>query len=219
MRHVSRFIVLSVTKVGDKSLVLHTLSPEWGRRSFITSVSRKAPMALFLPLSLLEAEVDENRKSDLWRLREVSAAAPLNGIRNDVRKNTMTLFMSEVLFRTLRDGANEPGLFDWCRGSILKLDALDSDFSNYHLRFLLEFAAALGFAPTLPDLAPFAGEHLGVVKQFLSLGEAESMLIPMTGVQRNAVASLLLDYIGYHTDTRIAVRSLAVLRELYADNG
>lgn len=215
MVHSSEFIVLSVTKVGDKSLVLHTLSPEWGRRSFITGVSRKAPMALFLPLSLLEAEVVENRKSELWRLREVCAGMPLNGIRNDVRKNTMTLFLSEVLLRTLKDGALEDGLFEWCRGSILTLDAMESDFSNFHLRFLLEFAGAMGFSPSLEGLMPFCGDQLEAVRQLLTLSPAECMLIPMSGAQRNAVAGILLDYIGYHTETPLRVRSLQVLRELY----
>jgi len=178
-------------------------------------VSRKAPMALFMPLAIIDGEVVENSKSDLWRLRELSASEPLGGIRNDIRKNTMTLFMSEVLYRTLRDGTYEEGLFEWCRRSILTLDALDSDFSNYHLRFLLEFAGALGFSPTFEDLAPFAGEHLHVVKQLLTSSPAETLLIPMNGVQRNAVASLLLDYIGYHTDSQINIRSLQVLRDLY----
>jgi len=216
MRHASRFILLSVTKVGDKSLVLHTLSPEWGRRSFITSVSKKAPMALFLPLSLLDGEVVENSKSDLWRLQEICAGAPLNGIRNDVRKNTMTLFLSEVLLRTVKEGAIEQGLFEWCRSSILTLDAMESDFSNFHLRFLLELAAALGFSPSLEDLMPFAGEHLGIVRELLSCSTAESMLIPMSGAQRNAVAGLLLDYISYHSESPVQVRSLQVLRELYS---
>ena len=215
MVHASEFILLSTTKVGDKSLVVHTLSPEWGRRSFITSVSRKSPMALFMPLSIIDGEVVENSKSDLWRLLELSISEPLGGIRGDIRKNTMTLFMSEVLYRTLRDGSFEEGLFEWCRRSILTLDALESDFSNYHLRFLLEFAGALGFSPTFEDLAPFAGEHLNVVKQLLTSSPAETLLIPMNGVQRNAVASLLLDYIGYHTDSQINIRSLQVLRDLY----
>lgn len=215
MRHASQFILLSVTKVGDKSLVLHTLSPEWGRRSFITGVSRKAPMALFMPLSLLEAEVIENSKSELWRLSEVCASVPLNGIRGDVRKNTMTLFLSEVLLRTLKDGSREEGLFEWCRSSILTLEAMESDFSNYHLRFLLEFAGALGFSPSVEDLMPFCGEHLEVVRQLVSCSAAESMLIPMSGAQRNAVASLLLDYLGYHIDSPLQIRSLQVLRELY----
>ena len=215
MRRASRFIVLAATKVGDKSLVLHTLSDEWGRRSFITGVSAKAPLALFQPLSMLEAEVIENPKSELWRLREICSAAPLNGIRGDMRKNTMTLFLSEVLLRTLRDGTNEPGLFDWCSRSILTLDAMDSDFSNYHLRFLLEFAGALGFSPSVEDLMPFCGEHLEVVQQLIRSSAAECMLIPMNGAQRNAVASLLLDYIGYHIDSPLQIRSLQVLRELY----
>lgn len=172
-------------------------------------------MALFLPLSLLDAEVVENPKSDLWRLKEVCAGAPLNGIRNDVRKNTMTLFLSEVLLRTVKEGAMEQGLFEWCRGSILTLDAMESDYSNFHLRFLLELAAALGFSPSLEDLMPFAGEHLDAVRQLLTLGPAESMLIPMNGAQRNAVANLLLDYISYHTESPLQIRSLAVLRELY----
>ena len=215
MVHASSFIVLAVTKVGDKSLVLHTLSPDWGRRSFITGVSRKSPMALFQPLSLLDAEVTENPKSELWRLREASAGAPLSGIRNNVRKNTMTLFMSEVLLRTVKDGAMEDGLFEWCRRSILKLDAMESDFSNFHLRFLLEFAGALGFSPSIEDLAPFAGEHLAVVKQLLTASEAECMLIPMSGAQRNAVAALLLDYISFHIEFPVQVKSLQVLRDLY----
>ena len=193
----------------------YTLSPDWGRRSFITSVSHKSPMALFLPLSLIEGEVVENTKSDLWRLKEISSSTPLNGIRSNVHKNTMTLFLSEVLLRTLKDGAFEEGLFEWCRGNILTLDAMESDFSNFHLRFLLEFAGALGFSPSIEDLMPFCGEHLDIVRHFLSCSAAESMLIPMSGAQRNAVASLFLDYISYHNDSPLQIRSLSVLRELY----
>ena len=213
MVHSSPLIVLSSTKIGEGSLVVSTLSPTWGRRSFITAVGKNG--AMYLPLSLLDAEIVENPKSELWRLRAPIVSEPLSGIRSNIHKNTMTLFMSEVLLRTLRDGSREEGLYEWCRSSILTLDALQADFSNYHLRFLLEFAGALGFSPTLEDLAPFAGEHLFVLRQLLQSSQAESLLIPMNGAQRNAIASLLLDYIGYHTETRLNIRSLQVLRELY----
>lgn len=215
MVHATPLIVLSSTKVGDKSLVLHTLSPGWGRRSFITGVGKGAAAAMFMPLSILDGEVVENPKSDLWRARSLYESEPLSGIRGNMRKNTMSLFMSEVLYRTIKDGALEDGLFEWCRRSILTLDALQEDFSNYHLRFLLEFAGALGFSPTLEDLAPFAGEHYAVVRELVGSDAAGSLLIPMTGAQRNAVASLLLDYIGFHTETQLNIRSLHVLREIY----
>lgn len=216
MIHSSRLIILATTKVGEKALVLHTLSAEWGRRSFIVNIGRSTSAALFLPLNILDAEIIENPKSELWRLRSLAAVHPLGGIRSNVHKNTMTLFMSEVLFRTLRDGANEEGLFDWLCRSLMTLDALQSDFANYHLRWLLEFAAALGFSPSPEDLAPFAGEHFASIKTLLQSGFADCMLLPLSGVARNEIADILLQYIGYHAEARIDVRSLAVLRELYA---
>ncbi len=215
MEHASRFIVLGITKIGDSSIVVHTLSPGWGRRSFIVSASRKLSGSLLQPLSIVNGEVSENPKSELWRLHGMSLDEPLTGIRTDLHKNSMTMFMSEVLFRTLREGEGGEDLFDWCRRSILTLDALKSDFANYHLRFLLELAVQLGFSPSIDDLAPFAGESYGVVKRFLQSSAAESMLIPMNGTQRSDVASILLDYLAFHTESRLEIRSLGVLRELY----
>lgn len=211
--HASPFILLSTTKVGDNSLVLHTLGPEWGRRSFITSAGKG--MAMFQPLSLLEGEVAENPRTELWRVRNLTLGAPLGGIRSNVYKNSMTLFMSEVLLRTLREGSMEEGLYEWCRGSILTLDALPGSAANWYLCWLLELCGALGFSPSAEDLAPFAGESYADVRSLLAASPAEALLIPMSGQRRSAVAQLLLDYIGYHTDSPLNVRSLKVLGELF----
>ena len=127
----------------------------------------------------------------------------------------MTLFLSEVLLRTLRDGANEDGLFDWCVGSILTLNALEADFANFPVRFLMELTGALGFRPTFDDIAPFAQEHLTQMKQLLNASFTESMLLPLNGVTRNALCESLLLYLSFHTDSNIQVKSLSVLRELY----
>ena len=216
MKHSSEFILLASTRVGESSLVMHALSPQWGRRSFITGLGKASRPSLFLPLSLLEGEVTENPRSELWRAGRLSAVVPLTGLRSDVRKNAMTAFISEVLYRSLREGTLEEGLYGWCRGCILTLDALESDFANFHLRFLLEFAGALGFSPTLEDLAPFAGEHFGVLRELLAAdGLTSFLLVPMNGEQRSEVASLLLDYISFHSGTRLQIRSLPVLRELF----
>ena len=211
----TQLIILNTTKVGEKSLVLHTLSPDWGRRSFIASVPRGGGMALFQPLGILDAEIVENPRSDLWRAHAFSARHPLTGLRSSPAKSAMSLFMAEVLWRTIRDGAREEGLFEWCERSILTLDALEGDFANYHLRFLLELAAALGFAPSLEDLMPFAGGHLAQLRALVQSGSSESLLVPLSGGQRSEIAEILLRYLGYHTETRIEARSLRVLRELF----
>ena len=212
----TELIVLHTTKFGENSIVVHTLSKEYGRRGFLVrGAGKKATMSLFLPLTLLEADIVETTKSTLYTAKNLTARHPLLGIRNSVYKNSMTMFMSEVLFRVLKEGTYEPGMYEWCERSILLLDAVESDFSNFHLRFLLELAVALGFSPELRDLQPFVGDNYQVVEQLMSGSFAETMLIPMNGQLRNEIAEEVLRYIEYHTESALNVNSLRVLRELF----
>ena len=208
-------IVLGYTKFGENSVVVHTLSEEYGRRGFLVRIGKKAGMALLLPMNILEMDIVPNPKSTLWSARNLTAKDPLNGIRGNLYKNTMSLFLSEVLLRTVRDGQAEDGLYPWCTRSILTLDTLEADFSNFHIRFLLELAGALGFRPSLEDIAPFAEKHLAQLKPFLTSTFTESMLIPLRGEDRNALCEDLLRYLEYHTESSIRVHSLAVLREVF----
>lgn len=215
MREKAELIVLNHTKFGENSIVLHTLSRDYGRRGFLVRVGSKTAMALFLPLNILEAEVTQNPRSDLWHARNFVCKTPLNGIRGDIHKNTMTLFMSEVLYRVVKDQTNEDGLADWLEGEILTLDALASDFANYHLLFLLKLCSALGFSPEIQDLSPFAGAHLTDLEVLLTKPFGEAMLLPLKGSDRNEIAASILKYIEYHTESTVNIRSLAVLREIY----
>ena len=215
MKSKAELIILNHTKFGENSIVLHTLSSEYGRRGFLVKVSPRTAMALFLPLNILEAEVTENPKSSLWFARNFLSVNPLNGIRSNIHKNTMTLFMSEVLYRVVKDQTTEDGLADWLKGQILTLDALQSDFANFHLLFLLNLCAALGFDPDLAGLAPFADKKLIHIEALLKTPFAEALLLPLSGADRNAIAESILKYIEYHTESAVNVRSLAVLREIY----
>ena len=200
MTQNTELIVLHTTKFGENSLVVHTLSKDYGRRSFLVKgAGKKSMMSLFLPLNVLEADILETNKSTLFTARHLTAKHPLLGIRNNMFKNSMTMFMSEVLYRVVKDGAYEQGLFEWCEKDILLLDAIQTDFSNFHIRFLLELTVALGFSPESQDLMPFVGEHYPVVEKFMTLPFADSMLIPLNGAARNEIAEEILRYIEYHT--------------------
>ena len=217
MTQNTELIVLHTTKFGENSLVVHTLSKDYGRRSFLVKgAGKKSMMSLFLPLNVLEADILETNKSTLFTARNLTAKHPLLGIRNNMFKNSMTMFMSEVLYRVVKDGAYEQGLFEWCEKDILLLDAIQTDFSNFHIRFLLELTVALGFSPESQDLMPFVGEHYPAVEKFMTLPFAESMLIPLSGAVRNEIAEEILRYIEYHTESSVNVNSLKVLRELFA---
>lgn len=211
----TRLIILNVTKIKDNTIVIHCLTRDYGRKSFLVSVGKSASMALYLPLNILDAEIIENPKSDLWRAKNISSVHPLLGIRQNIHKNTMTLFMSEVLYRSISENSIEPGLFQWCEKTILTLEALDSDFANYHLVFLIDYAKTMGFAPSTESIAAFAGQRLQDIAMLLELPLGQAMLVPLKGEVRNEIADILLKYLSFHTDTNIQARSLKVLREIY----
>ena len=127
------FIILGSTKLKENALVLHTISAEWGRRGFVVNVSRKTSGALYQILSIIDGEVVPNPRSELYRLRGVGTAYPLTSLRTDMRKSAITMFLGEVLYRTLTEGMVDSALFEWCKACVLTLEELRGDFSNFHL--------------------------------------------------------------------------------------
>ncbi|MCF0176435.1 MAG: DNA repair protein RecO C-terminal domain-containing protein, partial [Bacteroidales bacterium] len=190
-QHNTEMIILNSTKVGESALVVHTLSRLFGRRSFILKGKLRQYSSLMLPLSIIEAEIVENPKSDLWMMKSLASAKPLMGIRSNMSKNAVTMFISELLFRSLKDGSSDEELYDWCISSIDLLDRMEGDFANWHLRFMLEFCSVLGFRPSEEDLLPFSMEYQPQISLLMQSNFAESMLIPLSGSVRNAIAEAL----------------------------
>ena len=196
-------------------MVLHTLSKEYGRRGFVVRSLNKKMMSMLLPMNILEVTVADSGKSGLLPVRNLMVSCPLMGIRSNLYKNTMTMFLSEVLYRVVKEGTDEPGLYEWCEKQIMLLDAIETDFSNFHIRFLLELAIALGFSPKVEDLRPFLGDNQSIIEKFMSTSFAESMLMPMSGFLRNEICEGVLRYIEYHSESTLTINSLKVLRELF----
>ena len=208
-------ILLHTTKFGENSMVLHTLSKEYGRRSFVVRSLNKKMMSMLLPMNILEVTVADSGKSGLLSVRNLMVSCPLMGIRSNLYKNTMTMFLSEVLYRVVKEGTDEPGLYEWCEKQIMLLDAIETDFSNFPIRFLLDLAIALGFSPKIDDLRPFLGDNQFIIEKFMSTSFAESMLMPLSGFLRNEICEGVLRYIEYHSESTLTINSLKVLRELF----
>ena len=196
-------------------MVLHTLSKEYGRRGFVVRSLNKKMLSMLLPMNILEVTVADSGKSGLLPVRNLMVSCPLMGIRSNLYKNTMTMFLSEVLYRVVKEGTDEPGLYEWCEKQIMLLDAIETDFSNFHIRFLLELAIALGFSPKIDDLRPFLGDNQFIIEKFMSTSFAESMLMPLSGFLRNEICEGVLRYIEYHSESTLTINSLKVLRELF----
>lgn len=208
----TRLVVLRTTPLGERSLVMHTISREWGRRSFIVPAGKS--QGLYVPLSILDAEALENPRSDLWRLKGVSAVYPLTGLRSGAFKNAIVMFMAEVLYRTVTDGSGEAGLYEFCESSILMLDALEGDFSNFHICWLLGLCSVFGFAASTADMAPFAGNCLQDLQKFLELPFSQAMLLPLSGSRRSELVRAIVKYLSAHLEANIEIRSIEVFSSI-----
>jgi DNA repair protein RecO (recombination protein O) len=83
----------------------------------------------------------------IQRLKEMRMEQSFTGIPFDPIKNSLALFLSEVLFRTLRQSEPDESLYLFLENSILQLDCSEARNSNFHLVFLLKLTRYLGFEP------------------------------------------------------------------------
>ena len=86
----TEFILLHTTRYGDSSIILHTLSKEYGRKGFfVKNISRRCVSSVFFPLAILEADIDDHVRSRMPNVRNVSLRYALNGIRNNLKKGAI----------------------------------------------------------------------------------------------------------------------------------
>ena len=182
-------IVLSLHPHSDKAHLLHTYTRAGGRINYMVyGIGKKNASGKYSPLSILQITADERaiRTAQLDYVPSTTITDPL--------KRTVALFNSEVLFHTLRHPMIDEPMFDFLVQAIQNLDRT-SEPQNFHLQFLVEFAAKLGFAIPEPN------------NSLTSL--------PLTRVARQEQLRALCEYMAEHVETWQNPKSLDVLMEVF----
>ena len=197
-------IVLSLQPHSDKAHVLHTYTRAGGRVNYMVyGLGRKNTAGRFSPLSVNQITADTPSAQELngkpASLRTAQLTFVPRTITEDPYKRTIALFISEVLYHVLRHPMPDEQLFDFIRHAVERLDATDAP-QNFHLCFLAEFAALLGFAidPTNPLSALQNGTD-----------------IPFSRTERQEVLRKLCAYFAEHVETWQDPKSLDVLMEVF----
>ena len=153
----SRIIVLHLTKYGDSGLVVHAIDSAAGRCSYMlrgAGRSKHVTVGSFHNLAVLDIVSIANPKSSMALLKEYEPAMHLDSLRSDVVKSSITLFISELLYRTIVEQNSDDRLFAWLCHAIALLDATGrtdapaTSVANFHLWFLAGLCTALGFGPS-----------------------------------------------------------------------
>jgi len=144
-------IVLHSIKYTDSSSIITVYTNEFGRVSYMVHGTNKKKStcraALLQPLSIVEIDVFHTPGKDIQRIKEMRMKFPLSGIPNNPIKNSVALFISEILFRALRQTEPDENLYLFLENSIQQLDCCESGIQNFHLIFLIRLSRFLGFEP------------------------------------------------------------------------
>ena len=101
--------------------------------------------ALLRPLSIIDftSTRRNNAPSQMGTISSISLSYTPQLLTTDIQRQCVAMFIAEVLASTLRHPMSDQPLFNWLYSVIQHLDQ-DTEISNLHLNFLLEYATYLG---------------------------------------------------------------------------
>ncbi len=153
MLQKTRAIVLRQIKYSESSIIAVLYTEKFGRLSIIAKGARKKkakiPAKFFQPLYLHQVEVYFHEKRDLHNIKEINPYIKFTSIPFDIKKTSIAIFLSEVLYRSLHEQATNPELFEFLSHGIQLLDLTHHATGNFNIVFLLQLSKYLGFSPQI----------------------------------------------------------------------
>ena len=237
MQVKTKAIVISSLKYQEKSLIVKCFTLSDGLKSYFvpsafSSKKGNQKAAYFQPLTVLEIEANHKNKGTLEHFKEIKLAHAYHSINTDVVKNSLILFISEVLHYSIHEEEKNEDLFLFFESALLWLDAHD-EVSNFHLILLLETTKFLGFYPDIstfdlpnfdkkegvfilhPNANCFSEQESFLFKKLLRLKFDSNQKI-FNGKERQILLKMLLDYYASHLDGFKPPKSLEVLIEVFS---
>lgn len=153
MLHKTRGIVLRTTKYSESSLIAHIFTEKFGLQSYLIKGARKPKAKIranqLLPLSLVDMVVYHKQTGGLQSIAELKVNPIFNTIPFEIIKNSIALFICDVIYHAVRIQQSDEQLFQYIHNAIEFLDIKEDYVVNFHLVFMLGLSRFLGFYPSL----------------------------------------------------------------------
>lgn len=234
-------IVLHFIKYGESSVITTIYTRDFGRHSYILNAARsrksKNKASLLQPLFLIDMVAYQKQSKELHRLKEIKSNQTYQNIAFDIAKSTQAIFLAEILYKTINEQESFPEMFDFMKNALLYFDLMNEGSSNFHLFFLYRLTEYLGFLPDTTKtgfegwfdmkkgiVVPFQPSHphfanKEVTEYLIELSElkiSELGEFKISRSIRDSLLSVLLDYYQLHFDNLGEIKSMNVLREVFA---
>lgn len=241
MLHNDQAIALHGIRYGETSLIAHLYTRQQGRQTVMVNGAyptgkRAGKAILFQPLMMLNIHYYPSRHGGMGRFKEAHPYISLTSLPHNHIKRALALFISEVIYRTVREEEANPSLYQFLESSIEYLDNIQTGVVNFHLAFLVQLSRYIGFYPSgsysstcrffniktghfeeLEPLHPqfFNSENSKILSYFLQHGYDNIEGVELNGRQRVSFLKGMLDYYSYHLGSFAPINSLQVLSDVF----
>lgn len=233
----TKAIVLSSIKYGDTDLIVKCYT-EVGVKSYLLKRILKAKKgkvkaSYFQPLTQLNLIASHNEKGKLNYIKEANIYNPYQTIQTSITKQTIAIFLSEVLSKTLYEEESNEQLFEYLEASLKWLDIHD-EVANFHLLFLLNLSKHLGFYPDKESISSnffdlqegsftkykprnqyITESNLARFKTLLGTNFDRLDSLKFNGKERQEILEVLIRYFELHLPMFHKPKSLTVLKTVF----
>jgi len=149
MIHATKGIVLRTIKYGETSVIASIFTELFGIQSYIVNgvrtQTKTSKAHFFQPSSILEMEVYHNELKNLQRIKELKWSYLYRNILSDVIKNSVALYMVELLQKCLKQPEANADLFHFCEDAFRQLDIAEMEVTgNFPIYFATQLAHFFG---------------------------------------------------------------------------
>lgn len=148
---LTKAIVLKYIKYSESSIIVRIYTELFGLKSYIVKGVRKKNakfnLALFQPLMQLEMVVEHRERNNLHYIKEAKPYSYYQSLYENVKKSAITMFILELLNKTLKEESQNLQLFNFLSESFFILDKAQSGFNCFHYHFSMDLTQYLGFQP------------------------------------------------------------------------
>jgi DNA repair protein RecO (recombination protein O) len=243
MTHKTKGIVLRAIKYGETSLVVTIFTELFGIQTYMVNGVRTAKRTgskaqLYQPATLLQMEVYHNDLKGMQRIKESERSIMYVNLFNNVVRHSISLFMIELLHKTLKQPENNPELFYFCEEAFMSLDQTsESIAANVPLYFSMHLCYFYGFRIDPPvnvselnyidlvegsftDVQPhhphfITGEEAVLTADILRVMQINELhQIKLNSMRRRKLLHKYIEYYALHIQDFGTMRTLPVLEEV-----
>lgn len=241
--HKTKGIVLRITKYGETSLIVLIYTEQFGIQTYLvqgvrSSSAKKSSQAnCFQPGAILDLVVYHNEQKSLQRIKEFKWAYLYETLLFDVIKNSMLLYIIELISKAIKQPESNSNLFAFLEEGMIWLDKHSIEESaSFPIYVSIHLSTFIGFqmhtnnnpdhqifhiaegkfsSETAANSIFFEGESVSMLKELMCVMHPNDLTeIPLNRTNRQEILEMMEAYYKAHIPEFGQMKTLPILKQI-----